>query len=289
MFFDKPNFNRHHNSFHKDETMLFKNQVAYTEKDGIVCTEFKWDCNSLPEPFSPAHQQAAPGLLERETKYLSKGEKLYGGTKFAPVGDPGIIEKDSAIELLDSMDEFALEASTVARIQVMRTKSGDLKSKPFHPLKDVTGSHYVTTLARFCIFARIHFEKEISLQELCINALLEACDSKTICCLEGFLLCLTAHAPNHKKADPLQHAAMHMRRVLRGAALLHFKTHPDIQIKKFCDNYLTPSKDTPFGVLSTMYFEIKRCVPSDKKLLIHRTDPDQSFPSGSAVLVCSGS
>jgi hypothetical protein len=37
-----------------------------------------------------------------------------------------------------------------------------------------------------------------------------------------------------------------------------------------------------------MYYEIKRCVPHDKRLLIHRSDPDSGFPVGSAVLVDTG-
>jgi hypothetical protein len=286
IFYDKAGFNRHHKSFHTDLSMEFKNQVAYTELNGVTTTEIEWDFETLPQESAPAQDQAAPGLLERETRYLTKGERLFSAARFVAVADPGVLQKDSASQLLDYMDEFALEASTVARIQVMRTKSGDLKARPFHPLKDCSGSYYVATLARFLIFARIHFGDNMSLQELCIKSLDETCNSTSICCLEGFILCLTVHAPNHKKADPLQHAAMHMRRVLRGSALLYFKEHPEIDIKVWCDCYLTPSKATPFGVLSTMYFEIKRCVPSDKRLLIHRCDPDETFPAGSAVLVC---
>jgi hypothetical protein len=93
------------------------------------------------------------------------------------------------------------------------------------------------------------------------------------------------HAPHHKNADALQHAAMHMRRVLRGVALLHMKEFTGTQVEDYCERLLNPKRAAPFGVLTTLYFEIKRCVPNDKRLLIHRTEHDEGFPLGSAVLV----
>ena len=116
----------------------------------------------------------------------------------------------------------------------------------------------------------------------------EACSAAKMCCIESFLLCLTVHAPNHNKADPLQHAAMHMRRVMRGVAMLHMKANAQVGIEAYCDQFLQKERASSFGVLSVMYYEIRRCVVHDKRLLIHRCDPDPEFASGSAVLVDTG-
>lgn len=61
---------------------------------------------------------SAPGLLERETKVLSKGKSLYSDHKFAVLGDPGVLFRDEAVALLDEIDEFAWTATAVTRSQV---------------------------------------------------------------------------------------------------------------------------------------------------------------------------
>ena len=169
----------------------------------------------------------------------------------------------------------------------MRSKNNSLKTVPFQPLKDSTGAAYAVTLARFYVFARIFFEhdSDASLKSLIQKATEEHCMAKGLCCVEGFLYCLTVHAPNHSHADALQHAAMQMRRALRGMALLNMQEFSGFQVEDYCEKFLNPKRASPFGVLTSMYYAIKRCVPSDKRLLVHRADPDQGFPSCSAVLV----
>lgn len=169
----------------------------------------------------------------------------------------------------------------------MRSKSNSLKTVPFQPLKDSSGAAYAVTLARFYVFARFFFNQgpDSSLKSLIQKATEEHCTAKGVCCLEGFLYCLTVHAPNHKNADPLQHAAMQMRRIVRGMALINMQDFAGLQVEDYCDKFLNPKRASPFGVLTSLYYAIKRCVPSDKRLLIHRTDPDDGFPPGSAVLV----
>jgi hypothetical protein len=78
---------------------------------------------------------------------------------------------------------------------------------------------------------------------------------------------------------------MHMRRVLRGTAMMHMHANVDEEIEPFCIQWLNATKATPFGVLTALYYEIKRCVPHDKRLLIQRSDPDEGFPTGSAIMV----
>ncbi len=70
--------------------------------------------------------------------------------------------------------------------------------------------------------------------------------------------------------------------------MLFLQQNVEVDISSFCDEYLNMTKASSFGVLSVMYYEIKRCVPHNKKLRIHRCEPDDSYPEGSAVLVDSG-
>ena len=96
-------------------------------------------------------------------------------------------------------------------------------------------------------------------------ATIEEINAVNMCCIESFLLCLTVHAPNHNKADPLQHAGMHMRRVMRGVAMLYLKANQQVQIEEYCDMFLCMKRASPFGVLTAMYYEIRRCVVHDKR------------------------
>jgi hypothetical protein len=123
------------------------------------------------------------------------------------------------------------------------------------------------------------------LKTLVERSLEEECCADGICCLESFVLCLAQNAPGHKSADALQHAAMQMRRSLRGVALLKIKQMKGQELETYCDSFLNPKRATPFGALTGQYYQIKRCVPHEKQLLIHRTEPDAQFPAGSAVLV----
>ena len=286
IFFDKSNFNRHHAAAHRDDQgpMKFQLGVLYNESDGVANTDFGWTFDALPQAVD--EKAAAPGLLERETKILSKAAKLFSEDKWA-LGEPGLVLQDEAISHIDAIDDIALEASTLLRAQVMRSKGGSVKIVPFQPLKDTSGLHYAKTLAWFKLFAQKHFEKSGSMQELVHMALLEKCNSQTVCCLEGFIFWLTQFVPNFKNADPLQHAAMHMRRVLRGSTILFLHENLDEDVEPFCNQWLNPTKGVSFAVLTSMYYEIKRCVPQDKRLLIHRADPDDGYPAGSAVLVRS--
>ena len=144
----------------------------------------------------------------------------------------------------------------------MRSKNNALKAVPFQPLKDSSGNAYAVTLSRFLGFAEIYFDEEASTQHLVEKALMEDCNTGACCCLEQFLLCLSQHAPSHQNADALQHSAMHMRHVLRGVALMKMVECSGSEDETFCDTYLNPKKASPFGVLTSMYYEIKRCVPS---------------------------
>ena len=281
VLFDKSNFNRHHVLAHQDEGLAqFQLGVLYAESDGVATTEFGWTYDALPQAIEKA---AAPGLLERETKILSKASSLYSEGKWA-LGEPGVHLQDEATSYIDAIDEIALRASTLLRAQVMRSKGGNVKIVPFQPLKDTSGAHYAKTLAWFKLFAENHFRKSGSMQELVQQAIQEKCNSQTVCCLEGFLFWATQYVPNMKNADPLQHAAMHMRRVVRGTAILFLSENPGEDIEPFCNIWLNPTKGVSFMVLTSMYYEIKRCVPHDKRLLIQRADPDEGYPAGSAVL-----
>ena len=286
IFFDKSTFNRHHSTSHKGEAIQFECNVAYMEVNGSLTSDIEWAFKPLPQPS--AKVICAPGMLERQTKILSKALDLFDDPKWGPIGDPSVTIRDECVSFMDKIDDFALVASTLIRAQVMRSKMGCLKARPFQPLKDTSGAQYAVTLARFVCFARVHFDKEsASVQDCVYLALLEKCTAIGVCCLEGFVMCLTVHAPSHKNADPLQHAAMHMRRVLRGGAMLYLSENPDVACETFCDTYLNVNKAASFAVLSSLYYQIKRCVPHDKRLLIHRSDPDEGFPQGSAVLVSS--
>ena len=291
IFCDKSGFNKHHAKNHVDEgSALFLTGVAYTEINGARTTDFDWTMDPLPVASSNA-LCATPGLLERETKILSKAAALFSDKKWS-LGEPTAGMLDEATAHIDMIDELAWTASTLLRIQVMRSKSGAIKVVPFQPLKDTSGGHYAKTLSRFKLFAGMYFEQSptipSTIQELILLALKEKCNSQNVCCLESFILWLVQHVPNFKNADPLQHAAMHMRRVLRGTAMMHMHENVDEDIEPFCFQWLNPTKAVAFGVLTTMYYEIKRCVPHDKRLLIQRTDPDEGFPAGSAVTVDTG-
>lgn len=288
IFFDKSNFNRHHTSQHKTEGLKFENNVAYIEVDGVMQEQCDWTATPLPSAtFSAA--AAAPGCLERQTKILSKAASLFAEEKWLVIANPSLEAKDASEKLMDDIDEFALVASTAVRSQVMRSKSNSLKSIPFQPLKDLSGIHYAATLSRFFMFAQIFYNDIAqSLMQLVHKASTEKCNASSAGCFESFILCLAHVAPGHRNADSLQHAAMHMRRVIRGCAMLFLQKNVEVDIGSFCDDYLNMTKASPFGVLSVLYYEIKRCVPHDKKLLIHRCEPDDGYPEGSAVLVDTG-
>jgi hypothetical protein len=70
--------------------------------------------------------------------------------------------------------------------------------------------------------------------------------------------------------------------------MLYLQSNPDVDIGSFCEEFLNMTKPSSFGVLSVMYYEVKRCVSHDKRLLIHRCEPDDGYPEGSAVLVDTG-
>ena len=288
MFFDKSNFNRHHSSHHKTEALKFENNVAYIEVDGVMQEQCEWNATPLPAAtFNAA--AAAPGCLERQTKILSKAASLFSEDKWLGIANPSLEAKDASEKLMDDIDEFALVASTAVRSQVMRSKSNTLKSVPFQPLKDLSGISYAATLARFYMFAQIFYNDIAqSLMQLVHKASTEKCNAAFAGCFESFILCLAHVAPGHGNADSLQHAAMHMRRVIRGCAMLFLQNNVEVDIGGFCDDYLNMTKACPFGVLSVLYYEIKRCVPHDKKLLIHRCEPDDGYAEGSAVLVDTG-
>lgn len=288
IFFDKSNFNRHTAKEHNNRTPSFESNVAYIESGGITKDTCEWQVSPLPAASFVA-ASAAPGCLERQTKYLSRAAKMFSDPIWTQVSDPKLSCKDAAESLMDEIDDFTQVASTVVRCQVMRTKSNSLKTIPFQELKDTSGAAYAATLARFYAFAKIHFNAcDKGLSELVLQAITEKCSAGSACCLEAFILCLANVAPNHHNADVLQHAAMHMRRILRGSAMLHLHTHPDVGIEEFCDDYLNMKRASSFAAMSMMYYEIKRCVPHDKRLLIHRSNPDAGYPEGSAVLVDTG-
>lgn len=285
ILFDKSNFNRHHLQLHRNATPLFESNVCYKADKDVVISEFEWSLVPLIQA-SETHAAVAPGLLERETKILSRGRTLFPDCKiYTNVTNPSVGLRDSSEALIDKIDDFVGTSSTLARSHIMRSKNNALKPIPFQPLKDSTGNAYAVTLARFVGFAEIYFDEHASIESLVEKALLEECNTDTCCCMEQFLLCLSQHAPNHQNADALQHSAMHMRRVLRGVALMKMTDMTGSEVEHFCEAYLNPKKASPFGVLTSMYYEIKRCVPIDKRLLIQRTEPDDGSPAGSAVLV----
>ena len=237
IFFDKSNYNRHHTASHQSEgPQLYETNVAFKEEGGTVTTDFDWKFSPLSSAPPPTEAAVAPGTLERQTRYLSKGARLYEDSIWATIGDPSIEIRDEAVRLIDEIDDFALEASTIVRAQIHRSKCGKLKTQPFQPLRDASGAIYAVTLARFYVFARIYFDlPDEGIQNLVQLALTEVCPATGVCCIEGFILCLTLHGPNQKNADPLQHSAMHMRRVLRGVAMLHLRNTAGAAIEAFCE------------------------------------------------------
>ena len=76
ILFDKSNFNRHHHQVHKKETPLFESNVCYKADKDVVISEFEWSLVPLIQA-SEANADVAPGLLERETKILSRGKSLF--------------------------------------------------------------------------------------------------------------------------------------------------------------------------------------------------------------------
>jgi hypothetical protein len=128
----------------------------------------------------------------------------------------------------------------------MRSKSNSLKNIPFQPLKDFSGVSYSATLAKFFVFAKIFWDTDKALKDLEIQAWTEKCLASKPACLESFVLCLAHVAPNHSNADQLQHAAMHMRRVLRGCAMLYLQSNPEVDIGSFCENFLNMTKPSSF-------------------------------------------
>ena len=287
IFCDKSGFNKHHSKNHTDEgAPMYMTGVAYAESNGARTTDFDWTLDPLPVGTSAA-LCVTPGLLQRETKILAKAEALFSDQKWS-LGEPSAVMVDEASGHIDMIDELAFNASTLLRMQIMRSKSGAIKVVPFQPLKDTSGGHYAKTLSRFKLFAERYFERSATIQELILLALKEKCNSQNVCCLESFIYWLVQHVPTFKNADPLQHAAMHMRRVLRGTAMMHMHANVDEEIEPFCIQWLNATKATPFGVLTALYYEIKRCVPHDKRLLIQRSDPDEGFPTGSAITVDTG-
>ena len=282
---NKSNFNRHHASLHGGESQAWES-VSYQDENGTMVTDFQWTDSPLANAAPLSNAAPAPGLLQRQTGYLSKGLKLFQDSKWAVIDLPPVALRDEAIQFIDDIDDFVLLASTVVRSQIHRSKSGALKTQPFQPLRNYSGAQYAQTLARFGVFARMYFDQaDAQLQDLVILALIEQCQASSLGCLEGFILCLPHHVPRMINPDPLQHAAMHMRRVCRGGAMLHLRSSAGENIEAFCVKYLHPEKASAFGVLTTLYFEIKRCFVEDKRLLIHRTEPDDGFPAGSAILV----
>ena len=185
IFCDKSGFNKHHAKNHVDEgSALFLTGVAYTEINGARTTDFDWTMDPLPVASSNA-LCATPGLLERETKILSKAAALFSDKKWS-LGEPTAGMLDEATAHIDMIDELAWTASTLLRIQVMRSKSGAIKVVPFQPLKDTSGGHYAKTLYRLKLFAAgRYFERSATIQELILLALQErvtASSPSAFCC-----------------------------------------------------------------------------------------------------------
>lgn len=301
MFWDKSNFNRHHSHVHRGLTFSFESNVLYKMESADAATgesmtsDFDWKVKPLASIASESDAVVTGGLLERETKLLSRAASLYSDGKYAEVGNPPVAMRNASEALIDAIDDFIPLSSTTVRSQVMRSKNNALKAVPFQPLKDSSGAHYAMTLSRFFVFAKIWFDHLVFADEPSLNcfvdlATVEECSAQNHCCLEGFLLCLSQHAPHHKSADTLQHAAMHMRRVLRGVALMKMceQEFAASDVESYCEHYLNPKRVASFGILTSLYYEIKRCVVTDRRLLIQRADPDPGFPEGSAVLIDTG-
>ena len=164
IYCDKSTFNRHHKQAHHGEPQQSINNILYKDCEGEASCDIEWTATPLQSASTSA--ACAPGLLERQTKVLQKGLKNFSDLKWAVIADPPFAVRDEAVSLIDAIDDFAIEAPTVVRSQVMRTKSGHLKDVPFQPLKDLSGAHYAHTLARFIVFARIFFEIDANATEL---------------------------------------------------------------------------------------------------------------------------
>jgi len=186
IFCDKSGFNKHHIKVHQLEgPVLFQSGIAYTESNGSRNTEFNWTIDPLPVASSGA-SIVTPGLLERETKILSKAAALFSDEKWS-LGEPPVGMVDEATDHVDFIDELAWNASTLLRMQIMRSKSGAIKVVPFQPLKDTSGGQYAKTLSRFKLFAQSYFQKSATIQELVLLALKEKCNSQDVCWLESFI------------------------------------------------------------------------------------------------------
>lgn len=164
IYCDKSTFNRHHKQVHHGEPQQSLNNILYKECEGEASCDIEW--TATPLQSAPTSAACAPGLLERNTKVLQKGLKNFYDLKWAVIADPQVAVRDEAVSLIDEIDDFAIEAPTVVRSQVMRGKSGHLKVVPFQPLKDLSGAHYAHTLARFIIFARLFFGTDANAAEL---------------------------------------------------------------------------------------------------------------------------
>ena len=95
IFFDKSTFNHHHSTSHKGKAMQYECNVAYKDVNGTMTSDIEWTFKPLPQPS--AKVICAPGMLERQTKNLSKALQLYDYPKSVPIGDlsdPGIIIRD---------------------------------------------------------------------------------------------------------------------------------------------------------------------------------------------------
>jgi hypothetical protein len=100
--------------------MHFEVNVPYRNIGDEVVSDFDWQLTPLPKALL-TDTAPAPGLLERETKILSRAEQLYSDAKYAAVADPSVTLRDEAVLLLDAVDECAWSAtaSAVTRSQVL--------------------------------------------------------------------------------------------------------------------------------------------------------------------------
>ena len=67
---------------------MYMTGVAYAESNGARTTDFDWTMDPLPVASSNA-LCATPGLLERETKILSKAAALFSDKKWS-LGEPTV-------------------------------------------------------------------------------------------------------------------------------------------------------------------------------------------------------
>ena len=64
--------------------------VIYNVSQGIATTNFDWTMDALPQAFAGDKVTAAPGLLERETKILSKAVTLFSEDSWT-LGEPSVV------------------------------------------------------------------------------------------------------------------------------------------------------------------------------------------------------